>query len=613
MIARSDSPAEDARNPPPRGENPAPTGEVLGAARQRPSGLVAALVVAAAGALLVGAAPAVGMVAPAQPPAFTSWPLLLVLAALPPGLAAAFLRSGKHGVAAAVLIAPAALAPGRAILDAQPLADASGSARPELLVPTTLDPAAPALGCWLLLAGHVAVAASGVVAHFAGTDRAKAGRAVGPPVFGDSEQVDDAGQAASAASPNAGASGTQRRGLPAFVLCVAVVAAVAVLMRQFTSDNPYLVPRAVMDAPPPLVLIGSIAVAVAALITSGVATSTSDLDVARGTLLGLASGIAGFSVPPLVAASVVPEVHYGTGAVLGLASLLVLAVLSVPAGRPPARAGTDDLRLPALGRLHNVAGALAVLAGILAVFGAVLPELQLPEGVSDTSAYPAARLWPAGLVMIVLGAVLLQPRANSWIRPALPTAWAVLPLTVAATLDSVFSTLALTDASAGVGAWASGAALAAGGAAAAVSAVAGSVERDDVDRTEITWRRAVIAPCALAAVLAVAAFSFPAVTAPGYQPPGLFTDFSTTSWGIVVALVAVVAACAIAPAARPPRSAALLSGAAAVALLRVLELPLSAGRVDGLGPGPGFWSGLGCFAVLVVAAVVGGRVSAGSR
>ncbi len=127
MIARSDTPAEDARNPPPRGENPASTGEAAGTSRPWRPGLVAALVVAAAGALLVGAAPAVGMVTPAQPPAFTPWPLLLVLAALPPGVAAAFLRSDKPGVAAAVLIAPAALAPGRAVLDAQPLADTSGS------------------------------------------------------------------------------------------------------------------------------------------------------------------------------------------------------------------------------------------------------------------------------------------------------------------------------------------------------------------------------------------------------------------------------------------------------------------------------------------------------
>ena len=576
----------------------------------------------------MGLAPAVGVVTPDQPPAFTSWPLLLILAALPPGLAAAFLRSGKPGVVSAVLIAPAMLAPGRAVLDAQLLVDASGSARPELLVPTTLDPAAPAFGFWLLLAGHLATAVAGIVAFFAGADRATARRGVGPSAFGASDlQFGDTGQSANASfasdssasgplstrtgPPSAG--GTQRRGLPTLIMCVTVVAAVAMLMGQFTSDNPYLVPKAVLDAPPLPVLIGSIVMALAALITSGFAASSSEPDVARGGLWGLALAIAGVVVPSLVAAAVVPELHYGSGALLGLVSLLALAALSVPLGRPETRTSVDDLRLPALARLHNVAGALAVLAGILAVFGAVLPELEMPPGLSDTSAYPASTLWPAGLVMIVLGAVLLQPGVNSWIRPALPTAWAVLPLTVAATLDSVFTTLALTDASAGIGAWASGAALAVGGAAAIVAAVAGAVERDDVDRTEVTWRRAVIVPCALAGVLAVAAFSFPAVTAPGYQPPGLFTGFSTTSWGLVVALVAVVGACVIAPAARAARSATLLCGAAAVVLVRVLELPLTAGRVAGSGPGLGLWFGLGCLVVLVVAAVVGGRASASSR
>ncbi|NUS65268.1 MAG: hypothetical protein HOQ46_16645, partial [Saccharothrix sp.] len=126
-----------------------------------PTRLRAAVVVAAAGALLTAAGPAVGVVDGSAPPAFTAWPLLALLALLPTALAAVFLARGQDLTAAAALVAPAVFAVGRLLDDLQLLADPVNASRPELFRPTSLHPPGPAAGLWLLLAGHVLLVAAG--------------------------------------------------------------------------------------------------------------------------------------------------------------------------------------------------------------------------------------------------------------------------------------------------------------------------------------------------------------------------------------------------------------------------------------------------------------------
>src|SRR5690606_39912724 len=58
-------------------------------------------------------------------PAFTSWPLLTVLAVLPAAVAALLVYRGRSATAAGVLIGVAALAPGRALADVQFAVDSS--------------------------------------------------------------------------------------------------------------------------------------------------------------------------------------------------------------------------------------------------------------------------------------------------------------------------------------------------------------------------------------------------------------------------------------------------------------------------------------------------------
>jgi hypothetical protein len=546
--------------------------------------VTAAIGVAAAGALLVALSPIVGVVSPDADPAFLSWPLLLVLAGLAPGVAAGFLRRNRVVLAAAVLVGPAVLAPGRLVLDSQLLVDAAMAARPELLLPHTLDPLSPSTGLYLLLAGHVATAVAGALALTGGIR----------------------GEESGAASGEVGSA--RKQGLLAVVLCTAVTAAVGMLMTQFESADPYLLPHAAMDSPV-VVLVGSLLVAVGVAVTAGFAASSADPEVARGGLLGLATAVAGVVVPPLLAVVVLAEVTFTWGPLLSLLAALALAALALPAGRTatPDEDEAGEVGLPTLNRLLTISGGLAVSAGVLAIVGGLTKQIQMPPGFEQPSSYPARMLLPAGALLLLLGAGTLLPGLASRIRPAMTVAWAALPLASTAALDTVLTALRVDGAHAGPGPWVAGLAGVLAVSAAVVAALAGGVERDDVDLTETVVRRGVASPASVAALMAFAAFSFPVVTAPGYTPPGVFTEFDLTSWGLVTAMVAVVVASLLAPRCRPAQGAALLCGAALVVLVRVLELPLTSGRAAGSAPGLGLWFGLTCIVVLLAAAALSAR------
>ncbi|MDR7302586.1 hypothetical protein [Haloactinomyces albus] len=566
--------------------------------------VAAAVGIAGLGALLTAGAPLFGLVAPQRPPAFTSWPILLVLAVLPPLLAGTFVRGKRIGSAVGVLVGPALLAPGRLVLDAQLLDDAGLAARPALLHPHDLEPLAPSTGLWVLLAGHAVTGIAGLVA-------VRGGGLLPDPLPGSEFDADSADQREIEPVTEEG-TGTRRQGLLAAVLFVTVSAAAGLLMPRFVSEDPYLLPQAAVDSPT-LVLLGSLLIAIGVPTAGGLFVSSADPGFARGGLLGLATAVAGIAVPPLLAATLLDRLHYGWGAVLALSAALVLAGLSVPAGRvtPSLRTGAQvtEVRLPALARLLPVAGGLGVLTGVLAMAGAGLPQLNMPPGVGEIMPYAVPMLLPSGVMVTVVGAAMLVPRIAARVRPALPVVCAVLPLVGVATLDTVLTATQASGAQVGIGAWVTGLAVLSAGAAALVAGVAGGIERDDVDLTELSMHRVVAWLSVPAALSAFGAFSLPVVTAPDYVPPGVFTDFSTTSWGLVVALLSVVATVALAPFCRPSRAVALLSGAVLVVLVRVLAFPLTAERAADSGPGWGLWFGLVCLAVLVGAAAVSARAA----
>ncbi|GAA0525550.1 hypothetical protein GCM10011581_14380 [Saccharopolyspora subtropica] len=548
--------------------NPQPTPD-------RPAPLRAAIALTAVGAALVGLGPLAGLVAPGASAAFAAWPLLLPLALAAPALAAAFAKVGHPATAAALLIGPAVLAPGRLVLDLQFLVNAGRAARPELLRVDTLDAYTPSAGTWLLLAGHVASLVGGLLA-----------------VRGIQHGEESAG--------------AHRQGLLTLVLCAGFLAAVAVLMAPFASDDPYLLPNPAVDAPLP-VLVGSVLLAVGAPTAAGFFAGAGDPDVARGGLLGLAVALAGIVLPPLVAVAVLDQLTLAWGPVLGLVAVVALATLALPAGRNRSVEATGDLSLPTFTRLIALAAVFALIAGTLALVAAAMPQVEMPFGLRDPSPYPARVLWPAGGLLVLVGGLLLLPRVGRWLRPVLPVVWVVVPLAAAGVLDAVFTAMQAAEAEADYGSWAAGAAVLFAALAAAIAAVAGGVERDDVDLTEMAMHRLVLFPSLVALPLGAGAFSVPVVTASDYTAPGVFTAFSTASWGLVIALAAVVGAAVLAPMCRPQRAAALLCGAALVVSVRVLEYPLTAGRFPDANPGPGLWFGLACTAVLLGTALAAAR------
>ncbi|MER5388978.1 hypothetical protein [Saccharopolyspora sp. NPDC002686] len=542
------------------------------------SQLRAAIAVSVVGAVLVGLGPLVGLVAPSASAAFLAWPLLLVLALLPAGIAATSVRFGRPAIAAAVLVGPAVLAPGRLVLDAQFVADPGLAARPELLKLHTLQLFSPSIGVWLLLAGHFAAIVAGVLAV----------RGVGP----------------SDERP-----GANRQGLLALVLCVSVLAAVGVLMAPFASDDPYLLPKPALDAPL-IVLVGSVLLAVGVPSAAGYLAGSVDQDFARGGLLGLAAALAGVVVPPLIAAAMLVEISYSWGPVLGLIAVFALVALALPAGRTRSGEVDEDLHLPALNRLLVSSAVLALIAGALTALAAIAPQVEMPYGLRDPSSYPARMLWPAGIVLILVGVGLLLPRLALRVRPLLPVVWVLVPLAATGVLDAVFTAVQAAAAEARIGAWAAGVAVLFAAAAAIVAAVAGAVERDEVDLTEIAMRRPVLIPALISLVLGAAAFALPVVTAPDYTAPGVFTEFGTASWGLLIALAAVVAAAVLAPMCRPSQAAALLCGAAVVVGVRVLEYPLTAERLPDSAPGTGLWFGIAAVLALLASAAAASRTKA---
>ncbi len=571
-----------------------------------PAGLTAAIALSALGALLTGLAPLLSLVTPDMPAAFPAWPVLLLLALIPAVLAG-LSRRARPAVAAAVLLGPAVLAPGRLVHDAQLVVDAGLAARPELLLPDTLDPLAPAFGTWVLLAGHLLTLGAGVLALIAGRglfDHA-GGTSFGGDPFSGLSVSDGSSDDSSGAAGTTSAAGARRQGLLALVLCVTAVAAVGLLMGPFTSDDPYLLAKSAVDAPV-AVAVGSLLLALAVPAAAAFMAGATDPELVRGGLLGLAAGLAAAVVPPLLAVAVLPRLQLGWGPVLGLAGAVALVALAVPGGRSPDR-DRNDVALPALTKLLRTSGGLSLAAGALAIAAALLPHLEMPSWVDDPSLYPARLLWPGGIVLVLLGAGLLVPRTAIALRPTLTVAWATLPLAGAAALDTVLTSTQVAGASAGPGAWASGAAMALAVLAAIVAALAGGVERDDVDLTERDWRPVVAVPAGISALLGLAAVLLPVLAAPDYTAPGVFTEFGTTSWGLIGAGVAVLIAAVLAARSRPARAVALLVGAALVMAVRALEFPLTAGRTEGGTPALGLWFAIAAAVALLITAALAAR------
>lgn len=549
-----------------------------------PSRLWIALAVAGAGGILLAVGSLLPVVSPASP-GYAAGPLLVVLGLLPAGVAVLLAVRGSSAAVGGVLLAAALFAPGRALLDAQLAIQANRSvARPEFAVPNSLEPLHGAIGLWLLLAGHVLTLVAG-------------GLAVG---LGDSGDP-------------AGRTSDRRPGSyqgPALIaLGLGALAAVALVALPFTSSSPFLLAKSALDTPT-VELVGGVLIAIAVPLAAIIAVTSAESSVAKGWLFGAAAAVVAIALPRLVAGLSVTGLHptWGPyGAVVAAAGLVAFGLVTDRTVAAGMDTGDDtqepaDLNLPAQSRLHLMTGVFGLVAAGAALVGADTSLFVLPADFPHPPDVASRMLIPAAAVIGVCSIGMLVPRWASAVRPAFAVAWVTVLVAGTGVFDTALTATQIDGVHLGPGFWSAAIAMLAALIAACCAGLAGGVERDDVDLTTVSWQPMVLVPGAVAALLALGAFGLPVLRGTGYTPPGLWSDFRFASWALVFGLGAVVAAALLAPACRPKRAAGLLFGAAGVALVRVLELPVNRPMLTNPTAGPGLLLAVACLVALLVGA-----------
>jgi hypothetical protein len=560
-----------------------------------PLRLRVALLLSVLGAALMITGPALGLVDDQPPAGFAALPLLIVLALLAPLSALVAVLSGRLLLASGVLIGFALLAPGRALTDLQFARDALLASRPELMVPTSLAPLTASAGLWLLVAGHLAAAVAGVLV--AGTAGAEPGSAY-------ADQLDDT------AGPR---ELIARRYLVGAAIATAAVVTVGLFRPIFRSHNAFLLARELMDNPT-LVRLGGLVTIGAVALGLVFATSSARAATTGGVLLGLLAGLAGVFLPGMVAGQTVDRLAPAAEPFYALAAVVVLLIVVFLVLGTHTSVGIPR-RLLEPRWLHRLAGAFGMLTGVAAILGGLGTQLVVGAGLDQPASYANRPVVAAGVLVVLLGAALFAGGVAATVRPAFTVALVSVAVAGMGALDAALTGAGALDEalpgasvrpslSVGYGVWFTGAAMIIAVAAAACAGIAGTTERDEVDLTDRGPNRFLIIPSAAAVLLAVGAFALPAVRAPDFVAPGIWSDFRLTSWGLLLGLLAVVAAAGLAPVSRPPRAVALLLGAAGVVGVRLLEFPLTGDRAAQSSPGPGTWLALGCFVMLGIAAVV---------
>lgn len=545
--------------------------------------------------------------APREAAGFAAWPLLAALA-LVPAVAALWLFRTAPPVAAGLILGLAALAPGRAVLDVQLIADAALAARPELVVPTSLAPLRPGPGLAVLLAGHLLTGLAGVLVLARSAREADredpAARTAGDPV---GEEV--AGR------------GTPRQGLLLSVLGFGLVASVGLVAPPFHSATGFLPARSAFDGPG-WALAGTMLLAVSVPVAGCLLAASASRGRACGGLLGVAAGVSAVSAPALAAGLFSTDLSAAPGPVLTLVAAAGLALLAGPAGRSLIRdpaVPRPDLVLPAATRLHRLAGAVALLAAGLAAAAVLAPALRVPPGTAEPVLAQGRLLVPAAFVLAGLGVVLLwSPPAAVVVRPALSVAWVVGPLAALALLDPALTASDVPGVRLGAGSWCAAAVVVVAAAAGVCAALAGGVERDDVDLSALAERgtdRPLQLCGAAAALFAVPALALPLARAEGYHLTAIASGSQNpgaqlSSWGLLAGLVAVVLATVVAPRCRPARAVALLAGAGLLVIVRLAELPLVVARLEGAVPAAGVWFSLAVLVLLAFGAGLAVRPAA---
>jgi hypothetical protein len=591
---RSSETRPERRQTDPTPEGAAPVADRLSWA-EVPTLLKVAVLAAAGGAVLKAIGPEVGVVAAA--PAYASGPLLILLAVLPVLVAGGLLIARRPITAAGVLIGGALIGIGQALVDLQFAADALVASRPELAVPTSLDPLAAGTGTWLLVAGHVlTIVAGAMVLVRAG---AKPGSAV-------EAEFDESTEA----------EALERRRLLSWGLAFGGLTALGLAMPPFASDNAFMLAPDLMNGPT-FVMAGGLISVVTVILGSVLAGTARTPKLGRGVLIGVAIAVLAILLPQQIAGFTVEWLHTDWRSYL--ATIGALGLVATALIKPKVKAAKETT-VHTADRWHVIAGVLAILGGGAAILGRTsdlfVVEIPTDTPISQTDVlvllsgvrpaeFANRLLLPAGVLLVVLGVLLLIRPVAALARPALSVAWVAVPFAGFLTLDALVTATGTSGAiRAGGAAWWTVVAVLLVLGAAVSAMVAGIVERDDVDLTDRPSNIILMAPVAAAVLFAFGAFGLPAMRAPEYVAPGIWSNFRLASWGLLIALLAVLIAAALAARSRPSRAASLLLGGAALVAVHALEMPLTQERAEGMTAGPGTWLSIACAAALVISAFV---------
>jgi hypothetical protein len=563
-----------------------------------PMRLWIAVLIAACGAVLLSAGPFFGVLEPNPGAAYSSGLILVLLAALPVVIAVALLIAGRPVGAAGVLVGGALLALGRALNDLQFAVDGLVASRPELAEPKSLLPVQTGVGTWLLLAGHVLTLIAGALVV------ARAGAEPGSAIAAEFEE-----------------DGGQRKQLLGGGLAFGGLTALGLLMPAYSSDNAFVLAPDLMNGPG-LVMVGGLLVTVAVLLGCAFAGTSGTPKFGRGVLIGIALAVLAVQLPVQFAGTAVDWLHTDWRSYLATAGAVGMLGTAVwPSGFVPWKRAQGEPRERNANRLHLTAGLLAILAGVFAILGRstdlFVVEIPTDQPISQTDipillsgvnpeTYANRLLLPAAILLIVLGALLLIRPVAGIARPALSVAWVAIPLAGLLALDAVITATGTSHAiRTGAGAVWTLLAILAAVVAAVCAGMAGAVERNDFDLTERRPVNIVLAaPVAAAALFAIGAFGLPTMRAQTFVAPGLWQNLRLASWGLLLALLAVILVAVIATRGRPSRAASMLFGAAALVGVHALELPLTQARAADATAAAGTWLSLACIAALVISAFV---------
>ncbi|MBC2642836.1 MULTISPECIES: hypothetical protein [unclassified Rhodococcus (in: high G+C Gram-positive bacteria)] len=542
-----------------------------------------------------------------------------VFAVAAPVIAVLAVVARRTAVAGAVLAGAGAVSIGAAVLDTQLWTDAIDANRLELFRPATAAELAAGSGAYAALAGHVLVAAAGLlgmvtVHRMSLTDG-----------YGDARSSEQVGRA----------TGARVGFLPSAVAVAAAVVLVGALFAPaFVSEDPVVLVQTVVESDL-AASAGAGLVAAAILIVVASALASISPPVASGALVGAGLCALGVVGTRLVAGLAAGErIQPGPGAVWGTVGAGVLVVVgfflpmidrardariaktlaatspSAPAPGVPGKAGAVTpsakgvakaaLRAEAaaararIARWHVAAGIAGIVTTVLAAAGALLPVLDTPAGIARPDVYATRVVLVAALVLVVGCVWLLLSEFASAVRPAVGVLWVTIPFSVAAVSQSVVLATDVPGIGAGVGAvllW--GAAVTAG-ITGVLTWFAGSAEREEIDTSEEpSTSIAVLAVGGLGAVAAVAGLGLPlfhGTDARGDEyAPASFAEvpWNLDVWGRVLLGVAVVLAVIVASRSRPARAVALLVGSAVAVGVYVLSWPLTAARVTNPAVGAG--------------------------